>query len=179
MNLVMLSGNSLRNRDWIYEARGHLADQFDDTYIQDYRHWTSGDEWIDLPHELEVLAHQNFASDYGVFAKSIGTVLTTLALEQNILAPKFLLFCGLPLGYIEKDYPQFASVLAASNLPLVIVHNTNDTVGSAEAVREYLKVPLAETDYTFIETPGDTHDYEDYKLLIQQLTELKNDHSRD
>lgn len=168
----MFSGNSLRNRDWIYEVQKQFARIADDIYIQNYQHWASGEQWIDLPHELAVLGRHKFASDYGIFAKSIGPVLAVKALEQKILAPKFLLFCGLPLGFITKDYPEFASVLAASNLPLVIIHNTNDKVGSAESVREYLNEPLAETDYTFIEIPGTTHDYENYDLLREQLKNL-------
>lgn len=168
----MFSGNSLRNRDWIYEARAQLAGLVDEAYIQDYKHWQTGANWIDLPYELEAVKRQGIAGDYGIFAKSIGTVLAVQAISQKIISPRFLLFCGLPLDYIKKDYPEFAAVLAQANLPLTVVHNEDDKVGRAETVREYLAEPLSETDYKFIETPGDTHDYEDYELLRSELKQL-------
>lgn len=174
MQLLMFSGNSLRNLDWIYEAREQLRGDFDSAYVQGYAHWTNGDEWIDLPHELSVLeaVSKDFETDYGVFAKSIGTVLATQALERALIKPKFLLLCGLPLGYIDDSYPRMASVLAASQLPITAIHNRHDTVGTAEAAKSYLS-SLAERDtFRFIETPGDTHDYEDYDLLREQLKAL-------
>lgn len=174
MQLLMFSGNSLRNRDWIYEAREQFRDSFDSTHVQNYAHWTNGDDWIDLPHELTVLAAANkdFKTEYGVFAKSIGTVLAAQALERALIKPKFLLLCGLPLGYIDESYPRMASVLAASQLPITVIHNRHDTVGTAEAAKSYLS-SLAERDtFRFIETPGDTHDYEDFDLLSEQLKAL-------
>lgn len=172
MQLVMLSGNSLHNQDWVYEARDEVSDLFDSTYVQNYRYWQTNEEWIDLPHELSVLKDQHLAGDYGVFAKSIGTVLAVQALDKNIISPKFLLLLGLPLGYITKNYPQFASILTSNSLPVTVIHNTEDVVGTAEAAREYLLSCLNEADFTFIETPGDTHDYEDYVLIRSELKRL-------
>jgi pimeloyl-ACP methyl ester carboxylesterase len=176
MQLVMFSGNSLRNRDWIYEARQHFADLFDDLYVQDYRHWEIGGDWIDLAHELEALQAKaaGFDAKYGVFAKSIGTVLAVQALAQGIIKPDWVLFCGIPFGYVDRLYPQFAVELAKCRLPTTIIHNEHDTVGDADAVDAYLKVAFAgRKDYRFIKTPGETHDYEDYELLRAQLTALR------
>lgn len=171
----MLSGNSPRNRDWIFEAQRQLGGLFDGTYVADYHHWQTGEPNIDLTHELGELANRQpeFGDNYGIFAKSIGTVLAVQALEQQIVKPKFLLFCGLPLGYIEQDYSRFNTVLAASQLPLVIIHNRDDKVGSATAAKSYMASKFTgESNYRFVETPGDTHDYEDYELLRGQLKTL-------
>ncbi|HEY1835505.1 MAG TPA: hypothetical protein VGG13_01655 [Candidatus Saccharimonadales bacterium] len=176
MQLVMFSGNSLRNRDWVYETKEQFADLFDSFYVQRYRHWDLGTDWIDLPHELQILRQQqtSFRPGYGVFAKSIGTVLAVQAIGQQIIKPEWLLFCGLPLDYTLEEFPQFAAVLAKCGLPVVFVHNQHDPVGDAAAAKAYLNPKLANTkNWQFIETPGDTHDYEDYDLLRAQLKELR------
>jgi len=177
MNMILLSGNSLRNRDWIYEASAQLRLDPNATYIQDYRHWETGEEWIDLPHELETLsqAAARLETPYAVLAKSIGTVLTTQAIERGVIRPRFLLLCGLPLGYIESDYPQFAQVINDSGLPTTVVHNQHDPVGESQAVKTYMSKYCRRPNYHFIETPGDTHEYLDYELLQNELAKLQGD----
>jgi hypothetical protein len=177
MRLLLLSGNSLRNRDWIMTAQQQFSDLFNDSYVQSYRHWTSGDDWIDLDYELKVLqqAENNPGAASGIFAKSIGTVLAVQATAQHIVQPDWLLLCGLPYGYIIKSYPEFARVLAATELPVTVVHNRHDPVGEAQAVKSYLAESFSGRDnYSFIETAGDTHDYEDFELLRAQLTTLRD-----
>lgn len=166
MKLVFFSGNSLRNRDFAFEAEAKLKDMFDATYIQGYKHWQTGQEWIDLPHEIEVLKSSNQTGEYGVIAKSIGTVLAVQAITQGIIKPKFLLLLGVPLGYMTKDYPEFGQALLDINLPTVIIQNDNDPVGTAQNVLAYLPEPLHKM---LITSKGTTHDYEDYPLLREQL----------
>lgn len=170
MKLLFFSGNSLRNRDFAHEAEAKLKDMFEATYIQEYKHWETGKEWIDLPHELEVLKGSNQTGEYGVVAKSIGTVLTVQAITQSIIKPKFLLLLGLPLGYITKDYPEFGQALVDINLPTVIIQNDNDPVGTAQDAQAYLPETLKQC---LITTIGQTHDYEDYPLLREQLANLQ------
>ncbi len=176
MDLILLSGNSLRNKQWIYEAENELKPLFGKTYVQDYKHWETGAENIDLTLELEVLKHQiPKLGKYGVFTKSIGIVLAVKAIEQGIINPAFMLFCGIPLGYILADYPQFASVIATKHIPITIIHNDNDPVGSSAEVKVYLNSVLANhPNFKFIETKGTAHDYEDYNLLRTELKELLN-----
>jgi hypothetical protein len=96
------------------------------------------------------------------------------AITRGIIKPKFLLFCGLPLGYIEQDYPQFAEELAKINLPITVVHNDHDVVGSAIDTLKCLGEEVTgRTNFKFITTPGDTHDYENYDLLRTELMALK------
>ena len=174
MKLLFFSGNSLRNRDFAFEAEAKLKDMFDATYIQEYKHWQTGQEWIDLPHELEALKATSPNGEYAVFAKSIGIVLTVQAIAQNIIKPKFLLLCGIPLGYIVEEYPTFGQDLAEANIPLVIIHNDHDPVGAATDVHEYLQKSLPnDPKHHFITTVGNTHDYEDYTLLREQLKILQ------
>lgn len=176
MQLIMLSGNSIQNREWIYRSRKEFAKLFNSFYVQDYLHWRSGAEWIDLEYELNWLEEstKRFSSSYAVFAKSIGTVLTAKALHQGIIEPKFLLLVGLPLGYIKSSYPEFAQILFDANLPTTIIHNEFDKVGTAEEAEAYMAEKFSDRgDYQFITTPGDTHNYEDFGLMRTELDRLK------
>lgn len=173
MNLLMLSGNSLRNKQWIEEAKAELASQFDQVQVQDYAHWHTGSQWIDLNHELGVLKRTvaGQTGPYGVFAKSIGTVLAMQAAQKGFFQPGFALLMGIPLDYIISDYPQFKDVLTRLTCPVSIVHNTNDKVGTAQAVAEYLGKDLV--DAVRWHTPeANNHDYEDYELLRAELDAL-------
>jgi hypothetical protein len=175
--LLLFSGNSLRNQTWIHEVDAEVASMFESTYLQDYKHWQNGDKNIDLDHELTVLesASESFGADYGVFAKSIGTVFVAKALEASIIKPKFLVLCGLPLGSIERDFPQFAAVIAHADIPVTVINNTDDPVGTASAARDLMReTTRILKDYRFIETPGDTHNYTDYDLIKTELTRFNN-----
>lgn len=175
MNLILCSGNSLRNRDWIVDAEARIKDKFDTTYIQQYQHWSTGNEWIDLDYEAPILGEAaGGLGMYGVFAKSIGTVLTVQAMGQGYIRPKFLLLCGIPLNFIIEHYPEFKDVLAGTGLPLTIIHNSHDKVGTSQAVQEYFGEAFADLEnYRYIETPGNTHDYENYVLINTELDRLR------
>lgn len=177
----MLSGNSLRNRGWILTARRQFYDLFEDMYVQQYRHWTSAGGWIDLDHEIKELNSVDEARRLhcGIFAKSIGTVLAVRALENRIVRPDWLLLCGLPYGYIMNSYPEFARILAATELPVAVIHNQHDPVGEAIDVKAYLADSFSgRQNYLFTATPGTTHDYEDFGLLRSQITTLKDANER-
>lgn len=167
----MLSGNSHTNRKWIYDVKDQFADMFDSIYVQDYRHWETGEGWIDLEHELSVLKEQtqNLQEPYGIFAKSIGTVLAVQAVRQGVLKPDFLLFCGVPLNFIIENNFQFFNELKACSLPTTLVHNEHDVVGSAADLKRYLGDELGSK---VIVTAGNTHNYEDYALLRAEVNQL-------
>lgn len=154
----------------MYDVQTQVSDLFGATHIQEYKHWKTGDDWIDLTYELSKLRQQKLQEPYGVFAKSIGTVLGVQAIQRGIIKPKFLLFCGVPLDFIIANFSQCKEVLKTCNIPTVLIHNEDDVIGSAQKLKQYLGDELASK---VVVTPGNTHDYEDYTLLKHELTKLK------
>ncbi len=159
---------SPRHKQWVRDVAEAVKPHFDEVRLLDYGHWETGDAMIDLESEIKRVA--DLAKDFGdyvVIAKSIGTAVAALAIARGLIAPKHCVFLGFPLDVTAK-LPQAAELTAAFKQlpPIAFVHNENDPVGSAEAVREYL---LANTpaDYTLTVTPGDTHDYVDFEQIIQ------------
>lgn len=173
MNCILLSGNSLKNRDWIYDARQRLAELFDDTYIHDYNHWVTKEPWIDIKYELKALENHRVAEPYCIFAKSIGTVLAIQAIEQKIIQPKFALFNGIPLNYINDNYEEFGDLLSKSDVPITIVQNDLDPVGSYEQVSDFISRHCHENPLVTLEAgDGNTHDYLDYDLMKKLIKQM-------
>ncbi len=165
MNLLMLSGESIRNKDWIYRVEPVMKPLFDSTFVHEYKHWASGQTNIDLEHELSSLRSEvESLYDYVVFAKSIGTVLTAKAITQGWLEPKKCLFTGAPLGYILPNYPEYAQDLAVSKVPTLIIQNSNDPVGSYQELNAYFD-KHEHPNIEIVETAGDTHSYDDLDNL--------------
>ncbi len=161
MNLLLLSGESIRNKDWIYQVVQVMRPLFDSTFVHEYKHWASDQTNIDLEHELSSLRSEvENLDDYAVFAKSIGTVLTAKAITQGWLKPKKCLFTGAPLGYIQPNYPEYAKDLINSKIPALIIQNSHDPVGSYQELKAYFDTQ-AHPNIEIVETAGDTHSYDD------------------
>lgn len=132
----------------------------------DYRHWEVEGAEMDVEGELaRAVELAEGLGDYVVVAKSIGMVLATLANARGLIAPKACVFMGFPLRPAQELPQALELAVAFKNLPpTVFLHNENDPLGTAEAVREYIE-RNAPADYEFQITPGDTHDYADFKLV--------------
>ena len=73
--LVILPGNSNKNKAWGEVMSKHYSSSFDATFMQNYDHWLSGEEVINFETEAEKLrdAVQKDSEEdveYTVFAKS-------------------------------------------------------------------------------------------------------------
>jgi hypothetical protein len=164
MNLLILGGMSPGHHEWVRHVAEKLGDSFDSVRFLDYRHWETG-EAMDIEHEVsEAAVLAEGLDEYVLVAKSIGTVVATLAISRGMPPPKHCVFMGFPLSGIEGEIPEVADALPA--LPLtVFVHNEFDKVGTAEAAKKYVQAHTA-TPALFITVPGvTTHDYEDYALI--------------
>lgn len=167
MNLVLFSGNSYRNRDYAYEVKSHAEDLFEYVYIQEYRHWKTGNQLIDIAYEEVAAGHKTAKlKPYIVFAKSIGTALTLKAIADGVLTPERCVFVGLPITSIAETQLPLNEWLSKVTMPITIIQNSHDPYGSYADVVQYLK----NTDCIIIENPSDTHDYTDYQQIFQLLT---------
>ena len=169
MDAIYLSGESIRNKAWIYEIQEKLDPLFNKTIIQVYDHWKSGGPDINLNTELANLVKntQNI-DEYIVFAKSIGTVLTAEAISKNIVNPKKCIFLGVPINVIaEYKYP-FAEYLKSIKCPALFIQNRDDPTGKYNHLIAFIdNLQLPNLQYKVIELPGDTHDYTDYSKLFE------------
>ena len=174
MNLLLLAGNSLRNKQWIHEARDHLAQPFDTAYVHEYTHWESGADFIDLDFELEqLMTAVRPLRQFATFAKSMGSVLALRCIAENAIMPTCMLIVGLPLQEINRRGIPVNEWLRVSPIPILIVQNEDDPLGSFEQVLSYVGTCQNEL-IQVASVPGDTHDYEDYDTLQDMLAYISN-----
>lgn len=167
MNLVLLAGNSLRNKSWIYEVETRLSHHFSSTMVHQYAHWENGRDFIDFDHEL--LAVTKEIADlqpYSIFAKSVGSVLSLRGIAKGNFKPHAVLITGLPLKLIQEKAIPVTDWLQKITVPVSIAQNKHDPLGSYEAVQAFIK-NTGNKYITMTSLPGDTHEYDDYTKLNQ------------
>jgi len=165
MNLILLSGNSLRNREWIGRVEKTLEPLFEDTYVQQYEHWKTGDEIIDLDYELGGLEER--ARDFGeymIFAKSVGIALTLRGVYEGKTYPVKCVFTGTPVEWSREHNFDIDKWMENYSVPSIFIQNENDPAYSFENLKKFLKEKNVQ-NYKLLKTDGNTHDYEDLEFL--------------
>lgn len=171
MNLFLLAGNSKRNKDWIYSVGYALKVLFDAAKVHDYAHWESGEEFVDIEKELKTIIDETKTLlPYAIFAKSVGGVIAIKGINEKVLQPNTCIITGLPLSLIAKESLPVSEWLSETTVPITIIQNEHDPLGSYEDVREFVDKSGALT-CTVVCAPGDTHSYEDLDLLKQLIGE--------
>lgn len=173
MQLLVLGGNSPRNQTWINQVASTVARDFSRVTEQQYRHWSTGDPDIDLDFESSQLGvFANAASDYQIFAKSAGSILTLRSIDRSILDPQSAVFAGLPLVMIERYTLPINTWLKSVHCPVIILQNDQDPYGSYDQVATL--VAAAHNPYVTVQRlTGDSHDYDDFAVIQDTLSELR------
>ncbi|HZM63838.1 MAG TPA: hypothetical protein VFB59_01765 [Candidatus Saccharimonadales bacterium] len=174
MDALILGGNSPHNKEWVQQLRAALTPLFATVATHDYAHWASGGSTIEFDHELRAIQQElRPLQDFVVVAKSAGVLLTLKGMADNTVRPEKVIFMGLPLGYIRQHNleHEFESWLKSLTEPILVIQNAHDPVGSAAEVDRYLRTILSPSLITFVELPGDTHDYID----LPKITTLTKD----
>jgi predicted alpha/beta-hydrolase family hydrolase len=166
MQALIFGGMSPRHQAWVRDVAAALQSDFDEVRLLDYRHWGSQNGAMDMEHEIaEAIKLAEGLTDYVVVAKSIGSVLTSLAIAHGLLAPRHCLFMGFPLRVVLEEFPETAEALPHLP-PTTFLHNENDPLGTSDAVKAYL-TDHAPRQYVLQTVPGDTHDYVDFELIAR------------
>ena len=143
-----------------------LRSHFSDVRLLDYRHWGQQDSQMDIEHEISQAV--TLTEDFGEYvndAKSIGTVIASLAIARGLLTPRGCLYMGFPLKVVEANLPETANALPTLP-PTTFLHNEHDPLGSAEEVRVYVSAH-APRSYNLQVLSGNTHDYIDFNLIAR------------
>ena len=166
MNLIILPGNSQRNREWGLAARAAYENRFEQIYNHEYLHWQTGEPNINLEAELErlTLAVADWREPYRICAKSIGSLLAVLGTARGRLVPERCLFAGMPLDWTEAKNWEWEEWLKLFHPPSVVIQNDADPYATASTVALMI-AKLNQTNLTLITTPGADHDYLDFELI--------------
>ena len=172
MNLILLAGESLSNRDWIEQVEAKLRPYFEATNIQYYKHWKQKDAHINIDRELGVLAKSIERFDnYIVFAKSAGTVVTLKGVYEGLITPKKSVFLGMPLKWMRSNSFPLGSWIFRYRIPTMFIQKERDPQASYQELSELIK-GCALSDYQAFKLPGEDHNYEDLEQIETLVREF-------
>ena len=170
MNAVVLGGMSPRHHEWVSQMTETLKPECEVVQSLNYRHWEQPGSEMDVAYEIARVAELvEGLGEYVVVAKSIGTIVTTLATTRGLLSPKRCLFMGFPLKLVVVEFPEMASALPLLP-PTTFLHNEHDPLGGAEVVGAYIEAHAPKI-YSLQTLPGNTHDYVDFDLVKQLVVD--------
>lgn len=168
MNLILLGGNNLSNKEWIESIEKLVRPNFDLTLIQYFKHWETGEKMMDFEHEYRALLDiTNELSDYAIFAKSLGAILAIKAMVSGAINPKKCIFAGVAIGMGLQMGLITESDLSKIKVPILFIQKTNDPAIAAKDLKSLLEQQSVK-NYTLKEIPGDNHDYE-VEVLIKLI----------
>lgn len=168
MEIIILAGNSSHNKKWAEELSRNL-NSLGTCYIQNYKHWETGEKNIDFEYEIKKLSdYVKEKKDYILVGKSAGAISILEALSRKLVAPRKCVLMGLPLKTAKGNGEELKNAIKSSNIRKEFIQNDNDPYGSAESVKEMLE-SLGIKNYSFTETEGNTHDYTDYEAIIEAI----------
>lgn len=144
-HLIVLSGNSLKNKAWGELIQEHYAPQYDSSFMLEYDHWMSGEPNIDFAkEEAKLQAHvDGLSSDTEIilFAKSAGSLLALLTIHHGILKPTQVVFFGMPLDLAADNlFKDSWAPLVELNVPAMAFHNEFDPTTSYEFTKSMLAI---------------------------------------
>lgn len=161
MNLILLAGNSIDNKEWLKKAESVLKPHFDSIQIQYYDHWRLGRDLIDLAKEVKKLAKTTKSKkQYVVLAKSAGNVIASKAIYEKKISPRKCIFIGIPLDWARKHGFDIGKWFKNFSVPSIIIQHSHDPIATPEELSEFLKRENA-TNYDLVELPGDDHYYQE------------------
>jgi len=179
--LIILPGNSTKNKAWGDSMAAYYGKLFDEVYVQNYDHWVSGEETINFDTEAKKLREvvsvdAEKTPEYTIFAKSYGSVLALQAIHKGFITPKQCIFFGIPLNLVEEHDlfgGNWSFLSSFTTIPAIAFHNTHDPI----ALYDFTAAKLAELKPSIhlLAQEGDNHSYDapaSYEELIKEFIEV-------
>ncbi len=172
-HLIVLSGNSLKNKAWGELIVEHYGPMYDSVFMLHYNHWESGEPLIDfVSEEAKLREHiMTLSPDIEVilFAKSAGSLLALQAIAHGAVTPARCVFFGMPLDMaVEGLFKDDWSPLTTLMVPAIAFHNIEDPTTSYA----FTKMTLEEKapSITLITTHEADHWYGDLTTYDPHIT---------
>ena len=168
-HLIVLPGNSLKNKAWGELMIETYASQFDSSFMLEYDHWASGAANIHFEREEEKLrahvATLSTGTEIVLMAKSAGSLLAFLAIHHSAVSPSHCVFFGIPFDLAAMDlFKDNWTPIDSFALSAIAFHNVEDPTTSYEFTASMLEthaprialITTHEADHWY----GDVHTYQ-------------------
>lgn len=134
-HLIVLPGNSVKNKAWGELMLKHYSEQFDSVCMVSYDHWESGEANIHFAREeekiKEYVSSLPSGSEVTVFAKSVGSLLAFLSISHGAIAPAHCVFFGIPFDMAADIlFKDSWAPVDSFTVPAIAFHNVEDPTTS-------------------------------------------------
>lgn len=171
MDLILLPGNNKSNGPWIEEVAANLSDIFEKINIQYYEHWQHENGSIDIELETNRFVDklkEIDTTDYMIFAKSAGCILTLKAIYEEKALPMACFFTGFAYSFAKKNNWDIDAWLDGYDVPTLFIEKEFDPAISYEDLKKLLEERNA-TNYSLQKIPGNDHHYGDVLMLHEYI----------
>ncbi|MGH9856784.1 MAG: hypothetical protein ACRD4B_02970, partial [Acidobacteriota bacterium] len=139
MNIILLGGNNIGNKQWLDNITIAFTPHFDSLYVHQYRHWTTGEELIDIDLELSELSKKLPTKPYMIAAKSAGVLLALKGIQEQVLAPQKCIFFGTPIPWAKKNNFETDKWVQQYTVPTLFIQQTHDPILPFNDLQDYLQ----------------------------------------
>lgn len=167
-NLLILGGNSKKNINWMKKMQEIYSLDYNVNVIE-YDNWYF-DKRISFEDELNKISNIiKKDEEYIIVAKSIGILLSVMAIKRKIVNPKLVVFMGVPLKFLEEENLELLDSLMKirKQVKMLLIQQENDPQCSFKKLESRLnnKIPL-------ISVKGNDHAYNEIKSLKKYIDEF-------
>jgi len=164
--LIILPGNSVKNKEWGKAVYEYYGKEFDTVYMQFYDHWENGQLAIDFEKEIKKLQKEisknSKETSITIFAKSAGSILAIMATNKIKILPSKSIFFGMPLDWACKEvFDNDLTPLKNFNIPTIAFHNDKDPIASYEFTKDIIE-NKSNGNIKLVTTKGSDHGYFDF-----------------
>lgn len=172
MELIILPGNSINNKEPSERILETISYLFDDGYVHNYNHWQTGGNIIDFEVEIDRIKKIiDPKKEYFILAKSLGSVLAMKLINDGIISVKKCVFLGLPVNWCKNNNIDIDKSIKGFSKRLAIIQNTQDPTIPSGMLNEYLR-SMDVKNHLLIEVEGSNHEYEDTGLIEKTVKEV-------
>jgi predicted alpha/beta-hydrolase family hydrolase len=159
MITFILPGYSTKNKEWLEECAKSISSE---GYVRPifWDHWDDPDQKFDPKEKADLISRHSKGDKINIIAKSIGTYVAALIIEQIPHQINKVIICGIPLNDIDEGRKEEVkkSIESLDNEKIVCFQNENDPHGSYPEVKTFLSNEIkivskdrADHDYPFFE----------------------------
>lgn len=130
MKTIILPGYSLSNKDWAKDIQGYLTNEGIEAFVHNWEHWVT-EKSMSIPTEREKILQEVDDQKVNFIAKSVGTRVLGIMLDDIIHNVNKIILCGIPTTgkgkNAQKNYESYSHVKPAN---LIVFQNENDPFAS-------------------------------------------------
>ncbi len=169
MKIILLSGQSLENKEWIEQVQSSFKSKYSDTSVMYYEHWSRGEGKADASLETERFLNliNTTTEEYILFAKSIGSVIFLNSLKKLSKYPTKVILVGVPLHMAKDSGYDFYNLKTILTFPVTIYQKKFDPYCSYTDLKTIEGGNVVINEYRCINEDEDNHNYSNFSTLLK------------